>query len=71
MSRFISISEAAGRLLCGRTTVYKLLNDGLIEGRKNGRSTLIDGHSIDHYLAGLPAYQPSSQSAPSDEMPPT
>jgi len=38
-----------------RTTIYELLGQGKLEGRKAGRRTLIMAESVQTYLASLPA----------------
>lgn len=37
-----------------RSTAYNLIRDGVLEARKSGRKTLIDGASVDRWYANLP-----------------
>ncbi len=37
-----------------RATAYNLIRAGVLEARKSGRKTLIDGISVDRWYANLP-----------------
>jgi excisionase family DNA binding protein len=52
---FARPSEAARSRGIGEASVYRLLAEGKIEGRKFGRTTLIILNSLDKYLLSLPA----------------
>jgi hypothetical protein len=45
----------------GRTKIYELINEGLVEARKSGDRTLIVVESLRAYLRQLPAYRPEIQ----------
>jgi len=54
-----SINEVVGMGAFGsRSTVYKMLNNGELEGVKVGSRTFITDASIQKKLAKLPRYQP-------------
>jgi hypothetical protein len=42
---------------CGRTKLYSLIADGLLDARKLGRRTLITDESLRRFLADLPRIQ--------------
>ena len=37
-----------------RSTAYNLIRAGVLEARKSGRKTLLDGASVDRWYASLP-----------------
>lgn len=48
----VSINDAARTLGLGRTTVYHLINEGQLDGRKLGRRTLVTTESIRALIDG-------------------
>lgn len=48
------IPDFCARYGIGRTTAYRLIEEGKIEARKAGRRTLIDADSAARWYAGLP-----------------
>jgi excisionase family DNA binding protein len=55
----------------GRSTVYKLINDGLIKAKKRGRFTIILDEDLNAYLRNLPdAVEAGAIRAATDEPPP-
>ena len=46
--------QAAYILGCGKTTLFRLLREKKIEGRKLGRKTLIIRVELERFLASLP-----------------
>lgn len=46
---------ATGRMIgLGRTSVYNLIADGVLDARKAGGKTVVTADSIERYVAGLP-----------------
>jgi excisionase family DNA binding protein len=52
--RVYTVSGACRELGCGKSKLYELIGEGLIDARKSGGTTLILAESIDRYLADLP-----------------
>lgn len=50
---FYSISTTCRILSLGRTTVYNLAKEKILERRKQGRRSLISKASVDRYAASL------------------
>ena len=47
------VPGTTGRLSCGRTTVYKLIESGELETVNIGRRRLVVAESVDAYVARL------------------
>lgn len=56
-----SPAEARRMLGLGRTMVYKLISDGVLEARKSGRRLLISVDSIRNYYNSLPKVGPKKK----------
>ena len=56
----LTIDNACLALLCGRTHLYKLINNGDIKALKMGKKTLVTRSSINEFIASLEPYQLSS-----------
>jgi excisionase family DNA binding protein len=55
MSKFLyRTSEAKTALGCGTTTLYELINKGLLEARRLGHRTYITASSLEAFIASLP-----------------
>lgn len=52
--RFVQLDEAIKYAKVGRSHLYKLIQHGKIDARKDGRRTLVDLNSIDAYHRSLP-----------------
>lgn len=50
----VTISEATKLTGIGRSSIYKLFNEGKLTPRKAGKRTLILVEEIEHYIASLP-----------------
>lgn len=50
----VSVVEAARLLGCGRTRIYVLISDGLLDARKDGNRTVISVASLNAYASNLP-----------------
>jgi excisionase family DNA binding protein len=53
--RMARVKETCLYMSIGKTRVYQLINEGILDARKSGRSTLIDLNSADRYLSDLPS----------------
>lgn len=53
----LSIEEFMSAYDYGRTSTYELLNEGKIQGVRDGRRTKIIRASADAYVASLPRYR--------------
>ena len=53
---WMTIKEAADRYVVGRTTLYKMLNDGALVANKCGRATRLPIDENDRRFAELPQY---------------
>lgn len=49
----LTVIEAAALMRCGRTTVFRLLRDGVLPSAKVGRARLIARADVVNYLEGL------------------
>lgn len=56
LSRLLSIQDAAKELGVTTRTVYNRLDSGAIQGRKEGRRTVIERAELERYIAELPTY---------------
>lgn len=52
--RVYPVPEACRQIGHGKSKLYELIGEGLLEARKSGGTTLILTESIDRYLASLP-----------------
>jgi excisionase family DNA binding protein len=52
---FLSVPEACAIVGIGRTKLYALLSEGLVQARKAGTRTLIEAQSLRAWTASLPA----------------
>lgn len=66
MSAFISVAETSARLICSKAHVTRLLREGKLRGRKNGRVWEVDVSSLPHSHEGE-----VMQSAPVEKAPET
>ncbi len=53
MGKLLTVKEAMQELRCSRPTLYKLINDGILEIVKMGRKTLIDTEDIQKAIKKL------------------
>ncbi len=53
-SKLVSISDATAILGVGRSTIYKLINEGALQTKRIGRRTLVPRSDLDQMLAGGP-----------------
>lgn len=53
-SRLVSISDATAILGVGRSTIYKLINEGALQTKRIGRRTLVPRSELERMLAGGP-----------------
>lgn len=53
-SKLVSISDATAILGVGRSTIYKLINEGALKTKRIGRRTLVPRSDLDRMLAGGP-----------------
>lgn len=53
-SVFLRPAEAARSRGIGEASIYRLMKEGRVQGRKFGRTTLVVLASLDQYLMGLP-----------------
>lgn len=58
------VDEACAALNVGTTKLYQLLTAGKIEGRMEGRRTLITRASLQQYIDSLPAWEPRRRLTP-------
>jgi hypothetical protein len=55
MAKFLyRTSEAKAAIGCGTTTLYSLINRGILEARRLGRRTYITADSLEAFVASLP-----------------
>ena len=55
MAKFLyRTSEAKAALGCGTTTLYNLINRGVLEARRLGHRTYITADSLEEFVASLP-----------------
>lgn len=57
----LPLEAVCARVGCGLTRVYKLLNDGVLEAVKDGKSTRVVEASLDKYIASLPRWTPTGR----------
>ncbi len=62
-TRFISVREAAEQLSLTKTTIFRLMRQGALKGKKIGKAAtggrcLISVDSVAHYIASLPDWAP-------------
>ena len=54
MAKFLyRTSEAKAAIGCGTTTLYNLINRGLLEARRLGRRTYVTADSLEAFIASL------------------
>lgn len=53
----LTVEEAAGRLSIGRSRLYQLLNDGMLESLQLGRSRRIPAYALEAFVERLRAEQ--------------
>lgn len=56
--RYVRPRDAAKLVPCGTTKLYELINDGVLETKHFGGSTLISVESIDRFHDSLPSAKP-------------
>lgn len=52
---YLRIGEVEKHLGVGKTTVYKLIKQGLIEKKKFGAASRVNSDSLDSYIASCPS----------------
>ncbi len=62
-TRFISVREVADQLSLTKSTVFRLMRQGALKGKKIGKGAtggrcLISMDSVAHYIASLPDWTP-------------
>jgi excisionase family DNA binding protein len=57
----VTLPEATELSGIGRSSLYKLFNEGKLKPRKSGKRTLILVSELEEYLNGLPAGGPSHE----------
>lgn len=53
-SKLVSISDATAILGVGRSTIYKLINEGALQTKRIGRRTLVPRSDLNQMLSGDP-----------------
>jgi hypothetical protein len=53
-TKWVTVAGAISRWSCGKTTLYKLRSEGLLDARKLGRRTLFSVEVGDAFFASLP-----------------
>ena len=62
----VTLPEATALSGIGRSSLYKLFNEGKLTPRKSGKRTLILVEELDSYVLSLPAGGRSRPAAPKD-----
>lgn len=55
-SELLTVMEFCQAVNLGKTSVYKLINEGKISAVKLGKKTLIPKSAVNEFIASLPAY---------------
>ena len=50
-----TVAQAMEAISCSRSFLYKLIREGCLDARKQGRVTVITGTSLVAYAEGLPS----------------
>lgn len=59
----LTVAEVAGYLRISETTVYRLLQQGLLPGAKVGSNWRVSQHALDTFLAGEARRTPAGEGA--------
>lgn len=57
----LTIPEFCQTVNLGKTSTYRLINDGKINAIKLGKKTLIPQAAVQEFIASLPAYNAEAQ----------
>ena len=57
----LTITEFCQTVNLGKTSVYKLINEGKVTAVKLGKKTLFPRSSVDEFIASLPAYREANE----------
>lgn len=66
--RMLTVTEAVAYTRIGRASLYNLLAEGKLTGRKFGRKLLFDVKELDTFLDALPKWTPQDGEPAKDEV---